>query len=133
MNCPLTFLLHAPSNSIRKGTSDQIIFIMIFIRIKTETKITNLIKAIELALPVNLYIDGFILDFCHLTVKIYFGLHQKLLSFWNATFWSVLGFAYNVIEISWFCFPKNEIFSNIIFQSNINNQTLSIMKVEIKV
>ena len=64
-----------------KGTSDQIIFIMIFIRIKTETKITNLIKAIELALPVNLYIDGFILDFCHLTVKIYFGLHQKLLSF----------------------------------------------------
>ena len=40
---------------------------MIFIRIKTETKITNLIKVIELALPVNLYIDRFVLHFCHLT------------------------------------------------------------------
>ena len=64
--------------------------------LKLKQKITNLIKAIELALPVNLYIDGFILDFCHLTVKIYFGLHQKLLSFWNATFWSVF-----VLVISW--------------------------------
>ena len=53
---------------------------MIFIRIKTETKITNLIKVIELALPVSLHIDCFILNFCHLTDKIYFGLHQKILT-----------------------------------------------------
>ena len=65
---------------------------MIFIRIKTETKITNLIRVIELALPVNLYIDRFILYFCHLTDKIYFGFASKFLTIYKCYLYIFLYF-----------------------------------------
>jgi hypothetical protein len=71
-------------------------FIMIFIRIKTETKITNLIKFIEqLALPASFVLFFFSITFFVVTLKIVFPI-----SIYLKTIYIMVNVHYRYISIS---------------------------------